>query len=235
MPISLRLMVHSVTRNVHDYFLKHGLNDLPPKSTITDPSSGFRTVIPRPYKKFPAARQTSGMAENSKQSLVKLTHDLIELLIARNGEEVDLKDAGDRLGAAKRRLYDVTNVLAGIGVIERCGKAKVKWVGTCDSASEAHEIAELLARERELTALCSGIDSSLRTLSESEDFRNHGWLSQEDILKLVDGDGMSLFALRGPSDLTIELPDEDLQRKHRLVCTSASGPVDLISIRSGLQ
>jgi transcription factor E2F3 len=170
--------------------------------------------------------------EKSKQSLVKLTHDLVELLISRSGEEVDLKEAGERLGSAKRRLYDVTNVLAGIGVIERCGKAKVKWVGGTDNPNDTEQMAQLLAREQELARMAANIDDSLRSLAESDDFRNYAWVSQEDILKLVNSDGMSLFALRGPSDLTIELPDEDAPNKHRLVCTSVSGPVDLIPIRA---
>jgi transcription factor E2F3 len=169
--------------------------------------------------------------KSSKQSLVRLTHDLVELLMARNGEEVDLKEAGDHLGAAKRRLYDVTNVLAGIGVIQRCGKAKVKWVGGSEGPEEAGQLADLLAREQELNRMTSNIDECLRGLSESDDFRNYAWVSQEDVLKLVDGTEMSLFALRGPSDLTIDLPDEDAPDKHRLVCTSASGAVDLIPIR----
>jgi transcription factor E2F3 len=174
------------------------------------------------------------MAEKSKQTLVKLTHDFVELLIERNGEEVDLKEAGDRLGAAKRRLYDVTNVLAGIGVIERCGKAKVKWIGDSDSAEESEEMAKLVAREQELDKLGATIDEALATLSQSEDFEKYAWVSEEDVLRLIDGDQTSLYALRGPSDLAIEVPEGDVATRHRIICSSVSGQVDLIPIRAGM-
>jgi transcription factor E2F3 len=170
------------------------------------------------------------MNDPSKQSLVKLTHDFIGLLMAQSDEEVDLTDAANRLGAAKRRLYDVTNVLAGIGLIERCGKAKVKWIGEPDTPEESEEIAELVARERELRALTAALDECLVTLSGSEDFQKYAWLSQNDIMRLSEGDQMSLFALRGPTDLTIEVPDEDAPHTHKIVCTSASGTIDLIKI-----
>jgi transcription factor E2F3 len=173
------------------------------------------------------------MADKSKQTLVKLTRDFVELLIARTGEEVDLKDAGDRLGAAKRRLYDVTNVLAGIGAIERCGKAKVKWIGTSDSTEECEEMARLVAREQELDKLAGTIDEALGAKSQSDDFKKYAWVSEEDIMRLVDANATSLYALRGPPDLTIEVPEDDLPDKHRLICSSESGTVDLIAIRTG--
>jgi transcription factor E2F3 len=168
--------------------------------------------------------------EKSKQTLVKLTHDFVELLISRTGEEVDLKEAGNRLGAAKRRLYDVTNVLAGIGVIERCGKAKVKWIGNNERSDEADQIARLVAREQELDRLAVAIDESIAALAASEDFLNYAWVSEEDVMRLVDGDQISLFALRGPSDLTLEVPEGEAPNQHRLICTSASGAVDLIPV-----
>ena len=42
---------------------------------------------------------------------------------------VDLNEAADKLQVAKRRIYDITNVLEGIGLIEKTIKNKVKWKG----------------------------------------------------------------------------------------------------------
>ena len=33
------------------------------------------------------------------------------------------------LGVQKRRIYDITNVLEGIGLIEKCIKNMIKWKG----------------------------------------------------------------------------------------------------------
>jgi E2F/DP family winged-helix DNA-binding protein len=38
----------------------------------------------------------------------------------------DLKSAAEQLGVAKRRIYDITNVLEGIGIIEKESKNNVR-------------------------------------------------------------------------------------------------------------
>lgn len=40
---------------------------------------------------------------------------------------VDLNDAVERLGVPKRRIYDITNVLEGIGLIDKTSKNKIQW------------------------------------------------------------------------------------------------------------
>lgn len=43
---------------------------------------------------------------------------------------MDLNDAAKRLSVHKRRIYDITNVLEGIGLIEKTVKNKIRWKGT---------------------------------------------------------------------------------------------------------
>ena len=40
---------------------------------------------------------------------------------------VDLNTAAELLNVQKRRIYDITNVLEGIGLIEKTVKNKIKW------------------------------------------------------------------------------------------------------------
>ena len=48
---------------------------------------------------------------------------------------VDLNDASIELGVQKRRLYDITNVLEGIGLIRKRSKNTVAWCGTESAAA----------------------------------------------------------------------------------------------------
>ena len=41
---------------------------------------------------------------------------------------VDLNSAAERLDVQKRRIYDITNVLEGVGLIEKRTKNNVQWV-----------------------------------------------------------------------------------------------------------
>ena len=65
-----------------------------------------------------------------ENSLGELTRKFIQLI--KDSTEnlcVDLNEAATRLGVQKRRIYDITNVLEGIGLIEKTIKNKIKWKG----------------------------------------------------------------------------------------------------------
>lgn len=44
-------------------------------------------------------------------------------------QSVDLNEAASMLKVQKRRIYDITNVMQGLGFIEKSIKNKVKWKG----------------------------------------------------------------------------------------------------------
>jgi sugar-specific transcriptional regulator TrmB len=47
------------------------------------------------------------------------------------------------LGVQKRRIYDITNVLEGIGYIQKIHKNKMKWVGGSMNNESAREVMVL--------------------------------------------------------------------------------------------
>ncbi len=69
-------------------------------------------------------------------SLGILTQRFVELAKKSSGQIVDLKDAAHQLQVAKRRIYDITNVLEGINMIEKSHKNKVKWKGSPSFCTE---------------------------------------------------------------------------------------------------
>lgn len=52
----------------------------------------------------------------------------MEILQRSAAQVVDLKEAAQELGVQKRRVYDITNVMEGIGVVEKICKNKVRWL-----------------------------------------------------------------------------------------------------------
>ena len=58
----------------------------------------------------------------------ELTRKFVNLIRFSNGQfSVDLNEAADKLQVQKRRIYDITNVLEGIGLIEKSLKNKICW------------------------------------------------------------------------------------------------------------
>jgi hypothetical protein len=63
-----------------------------------------------------------------ENSLGELTRKFIMLIRdSKDNLSVDLNDAAIKLNVQKRRIYDITNVLEGIGLIEKTIKNKIRW------------------------------------------------------------------------------------------------------------
>ncbi|EPS70326.1 hypothetical protein M569_04435, partial [Genlisea aurea] len=62
-------------------------------------------------------------------SLGLLTKKFINLIKHAEDGILDLNKAADTLEVQKRRIYDITNVLEGIGLIEKKLKNRIQWKG----------------------------------------------------------------------------------------------------------
>jgi E2F/DP family winged-helix DNA-binding domain/E2F transcription factor CC-MB domain len=60
-------------------------------------------------------------------SLGLLTKKFVQVLKSSPDNTLDLNRAASELGVQKRRIYDITNVLEGIGLIQKEGKNHVSW------------------------------------------------------------------------------------------------------------
>jgi E2F transcription factor CC-MB domain/E2F/DP family winged-helix DNA-binding domain len=60
-------------------------------------------------------------------SLGQLTKKFVHILRSSPSNRLDLNKAAQQLGVQKRRIYDITNVLEGIGLIQKEGKNHVSW------------------------------------------------------------------------------------------------------------
>jgi len=60
-------------------------------------------------------------------SLGLLTRRFVTLLKESEDGVVDLNVASNTLGVQKRRIYDITNVLEGIGILEKKSKNNIQW------------------------------------------------------------------------------------------------------------
>lgn len=61
-------------------------------------------------------------------SLGRLANLFIGLLSAAPDGVLDLKEAAIKLDTRKRRIYDITNVLTGIHLIQKKSTNKIQWV-----------------------------------------------------------------------------------------------------------
>merc|ERR1712071_654926 len=89
-------------------------------------------------------------ASRFEKSLGLLTTRFVNLLQEARDGVLDLKVAADTLAVRqKRRIYDITNVLEGIGLIEKRNKNCIKWKGAVagENTQEASDRLSVLQEE----------------------------------------------------------------------------------------
>ncbi|KAL2250859.1 transcription factor E2FA [Sesamum indicum] len=174
-------------------------------------------------------------------SLSLLTKKFITLIKHAEDGELDLNKAADTLQVQKRRIYDITNVLEGIGLIEKKLKNRIRWKGLDPSRpGEVDNDATLLQAEIENLSLEErNLDEQIRQMQEklrylSEDENNQKWLfvTEDDIKILPCFQNETLIAIKAPHGTTLEVPDPDEavdypQRRYRIILRSTMGPIDV--------
>lgn len=70
-------------------------------------------------------------------SLGLVTKSLLNLLQKAENGILDLNHASVTLSVSKRRIYDITHVLEGIGLLTKISKNNIKWNGS-DGESNSH-------------------------------------------------------------------------------------------------
>ncbi|KAA8518507.1 hypothetical protein F0562_015981 [Nyssa sinensis] len=164
-------------------------------------------------------------------SLGILTKKFIDLFKDAEDGILDLNKAADTLEVQKRRIYDITNVLEGIGLIEKKLKNRIHWKGLdasrprvvdSDGSILQAEVENLSVEERRLDDRIREMREKLRDLSEDENNQKWLFVTEEDIKGLSCFQNETLIAIKAPHGTTLEVPDPDevsLERKaHVMFC-----------------
>ncbi|XP_061550219.1 transcription factor E2F5 [Phycodurus eques] len=186
------------------------------------------------------ARSTSTRHE---KSLGLLTMKFVGLLQEANDGVLDLKVAADSLAVKqKRRIYDITNVLEGIGLIEKKNKNIIQWRGE-NRRSQTQEvldqvrvlqaqISELEAQEKELDRQKTWLQESNECLNRDPATRNYKFVTHEDICNAFSGD--TLLAVVAPSGTQLEvlLPEKGQtgHKKYQVNLRSNVAPIKVTLI-----
>ena len=93
----------------------------------------FQSSPPATHSSDLGRSETPSSLSNSSRydsSLGLLTKKFVSLLRGSPENALDLNIAANELGVQKRRIYDITNVLEGIGLIHKTSKNHVSWNST---------------------------------------------------------------------------------------------------------
>lgn len=147
-------------------------------------------------------------------SLGLLTKKFIQLLKGASDGVVDLNKASEELGVQKRRIYDITNVLEGVGLIEKKSKNNIRWrdgrgAATLNGSRQRflqQEIDEYIKVESELDELIEGAVSDLRGITENVD-RRYAYVTYRDLRSISSLADQTVIAVKAPPETRLEVPD----------------------------
>lgn len=178
-----------------------------------------------------------------EKSLGLLTTKFVTLLQEAKDGVLDLKAAADTLAVRqKRRIYDITNVLEGIGLIEKKSKNSIQWKGVgpgCNTREIADKLIDLKAeledlalRENELDQQRVWVQQSIKNVTDDSSNSPMAYVKHEDLCGAFKGD--TLLAIRAPTGTQLEVPVPEAalngQRKYQIRLKSSSGPIEVLLV-----
>ncbi|XP_059191679.1 transcription factor E2F4 isoform X2 [Centropristis striata] len=178
-----------------------------------------------------------------EKSLGLLTTKFVTLLQEAKDGVLDLKAAADTLAVRqKRRIYDITNVLEGIGLIEKKSKNSIQWKGVgpgCNTREIGDKLIDLKAelddlalRENELDQQKVWVQQSIKNVTDDSNNSPMAYIKHEDLCGAFKGD--TLLAIRAPvgTQLEVPIPESVLngQRKYQIRLKSSSGPIEVLLV-----
>lgn len=194
------------------------------------------------------------MADNQQsrfeKSLGLLTTRFVTLLQKAKDGVLDLKVAADILEVRqKRRIYDITNVLEGIGLIEKKSKNSIQWKGAgpgCNTQEVGEkltdlkdEIRKLEDHEQLLDMHTQWIQQSIKNIENDIINRKYAYITYEDVKENFPDD--FVLGIQAPDDTELIVPnisknpvEEDKDINYEMFLRSNSGEIKVYMIQPEL-
>lgn len=181
---------------------------------------------PQPKKqKRPTPVKKNTRYDTSLSLLTKKFSDLLEK--SPNGV-VDLNKASQELKVQKRRIYDITNVLEGIGILEKKSKNNIQWKGARGESKKylalKKQMKNLENLEISLDSMISSAESELRKLSNDR----YGYVTYQDLRSIDKFKHKTVMAIKAPPHTQLAVPSEGQETgKYSIKMKSDSGEIDV--------
>ncbi|XP_050462191.1 transcription factor E2F4-like isoform X1 [Cataglyphis hispanica] len=194
------------------------------------------------------------MADNQQsrfeKSLGLLTTRFVTLLQKAKDGVLDLKVAADLLEVRqKRRIYDITNVLEGIGLIEKKSKNSIQWKGAgpgCNTQEVGEKLTDLKEEIRKLEdheylldTHTRWIQQSIKNIENDMINRKYAYITYEDVKEnFLD---QFVLGIQAPADTELTVPNvlktvtqEDAVISYNMYLKSNSGEIKVYMVQPEL-
>eukprot|EP00013_Stygamoeba_regulata_P024543 CAMPEP_0177650816 /NCGR_PEP_ID=MMETSP0447-20121125/12164_1 /TAXON_ID=0 /ORGANISM="Stygamoeba regulata, Strain BSH-02190019" /LENGTH=415 /DNA_ID=CAMNT_0019153751 /DNA_START=148 /DNA_END=1395 /DNA_ORIENTATION=- len=190
-----------------------------PSSQAPPAAVTAKAPAPAPAAPVPKQQRVSPDRERSEKggrfdnSLGIITRRFADLIAAAREGRVDLNSSALQLSVQKRRIYDITNVLEGIGLVKKQSKNVIQWVGDplC-SPNVRDTVLALKHQNRDLTKEEDSVDAVIRQQEqELKDLvgcnTGYAFVTYDSLVHLPCMADNIILAVRAPEGTTLEVPE----------------------------
>ena len=133
-----------------------------------------------------------------------LTQKFTKLLEQSDDGVIDLNKASIEMNVPKRRIYDITNVLEGIGILEKKSKNNIQWKGGNKNnyvrTKLERDIVDLDDQDNKLEEMISIATMDLQSLSNNK----HGYITYQDLRSIPQLRNNTVMAVKAPPNSKLE-------------------------------
>ena len=191
-----------------------------PQSNIDSLNQGEKTYLDE-EKEF---KKDDTCQENS---LGQLTKNFINYIKMTGKKSININDLVNELSVKKRRIYDITNVLQGIGYLQKSGKNEIIWTKTVKSKKNSKKKIEKLKKsnnnyniqksnivqlEQENARLDEEIKNfrdEFNSIAKKSEFLKYGYVSMDDLRKISINNKKDLYIIKASKGTVMNILDKN--------------------------
>ena len=166
-----------------------------------------------------------------ENSLGKLTINFLKHIKEKGRVNININSLVTDLKVKKRRIYDITNVLQGMGYIEKNGKNEIKWnqsyrnpenILNKNSLPESFlsncnklklELDELKREEKKIDEELNKYNEEFNYISKKKDFPKYGYITFNDLIKLSKSENLNFMIIKATKGTVINVIDDEESKK----------------------
>ena len=205
-------------------------------------------IKPRPikgsisYENFPPNNLLSSIGKNlpeeenefkkeescQENSLGQLTKNFINYIKTTGRKSININDLVNELEVKKRRIYDITNVLQGIGYLQKSGKNEIVWTKTINnkgktkkklgnqkksannSINKQKQNIDLLEKEKQdLENEVNNFKEEFNSIAKKNEFAKFGYITIDDLKSISINDKVDFLVIKATKGTSMNIVDKN--------------------------
>ena len=162
-----------------------------------------------------------------ENSLGQLTKNFINYIKATGKKSININDLVNELSVKKRRIYDITNVLQGIGYLQKSGKNEIIWTKTVKNKKNSKKkfekikksnnncniqksnIEQLEQENARLDEEIKNFRNEFNSIAKKSEFLKYGYVSMDDLKKISINNKKDLYIIKASKGTVMNILDKD--------------------------